>query len=461
MTMAESNEDLADLTAHALAEGFASGAFTPVEALAAIRARCERDNPSINSVIETDWAGALKAAEDSTRRWREGSALSALDGVPMTVKDNLLVAGMRATWGSRIYQDFQPLADEAPVARLRARGAVLFGKTNVPEFTLQGYTSSPLFGVTRNPLALDRTPGGSTGGGAAAVAAGIGPVAIGTDGGGSIRRPAAHCGVYGFKPSIGQVARHGGFAQILHDFEVVGPVARSFEDLRTTFTILRGHDLVDARSVAAFSGAAFGARPRIAFVSRIGAAPVDPRISEAAAKTARAFEAMGCVVEEVIAPFDGDSTSALWSEIAATGLAWHLNRVDGWREKVGPATLATAGKGEGRTAFDYLDVLRGVEDERMKAGLFFRNWDAMLTPATAALAWQANVPFPDTIDGRPVGPRGHAVFTGWMNLVGAAALSLPVAMTEAEGGIGMQLASAPGFDEPLLALAARYVPKPV
>ncbi len=450
-------DDLADLTAYALATGYRCAAFTPVDALEAVQARYERDNALINTVIETNWSAAREAAESSAGRWREGKALSAVDGVPMTVKDNLLVAGMRATWGSRIYEGFQPPADEAPIARLREAGAVFFGKTNVPEFTLQGYTSSPLFGVTRNPRAIARTPGGSTGGGAAAVAAGIGPIAIGTDGGGSIRRPAAHCGLFGFKPSVGQVPRHGGFAQILHDFEVVGPIARSLEDIRATFAVLRGHDARDPRSAAAFSSAAFGKPPRIAFVPRIGDAPVDRRIADMAAKTARSFEAIGCIVEEVSAPFDADTTSDLWSEIAATGLAWHLASINGWREKVGPATLSTAVKGAGHTAFDYLDALRAIEVARIQAGIFFSGWDAMLTPATAALAWQADQPFPETIDGRAVGPRGHAVFTGWMNLVGAAAVTLPVAMTEDEGGIGMQLASAAGFDGPLLDLATRWV----
>jgi aspartyl-tRNA(Asn)/glutamyl-tRNA(Gln) amidotransferase subunit A len=175
-----------------------------------------------------------------------------------------------------------------------------------------------------------------------------------------------------------------------------------------------------------------------------------------ALRTARSFEAIGCIVEEVPAPFDADMTSDLWSRIAATGLAWHLASIDGWQAKVGPATLSTAEKGANRTAFDYLDALKAVEAARVQAGMFFSAWDAMLTPATAALAWQADQPFPETIDGRAVGPRGHAVFTGWMNLVGAAAVTLPVAMTENEGGIGMQLTAAAGFDNPLLDLAGRW-----
>ena len=161
--------------------------------------------------------------------------MSALDGVPFTVKDNIFAARLSATWGSAAYKGFQPNEDEPAIARLRAAGAIIIGKTNVPEFTVQGYTSNALFGPTFNPLAPGRTPGGSTGGGAAAVAAGFGPLAIGTDGGGSVRRPAAHCGLFGLKPSIGQIARIGGFRQILADFEVIGPLARSLADLQRRF----------------------------------------------------------------------------------------------------------------------------------------------------------------------------------------------------------------------------------
>ena len=258
-------------------------------------------------MIALDREGARLEADRSALRWREGAPLSALDGVPITVKDNLLVAGMKATWGSRIYADFVPEADEAPVARLRAAGAVIFGKTNVPEFTLQGYTTNLLFGTTRNPLAPDRTPGGSTGGGAAAVAAGIGPLAIGTDGGGSTRRPAAYCGLYGLKPSLGQIPRHGGFPQILSDFEVVGPDRPLRRRSRRRLRHLRGYDPRDPRTAAAAARLPPPGK-RIGFMPRVGDAPVDPEIARAAQATARAFERLGFVVEEVAAPYTPTSS---------------------------------------------------------------------------------------------------------------------------------------------------------
>jgi aspartyl-tRNA(Asn)/glutamyl-tRNA(Gln) amidotransferase subunit A len=152
--------------------------------------RIRRHGPKFNSFVAVDVAGALAAAAASDDRRSRGEARSPLDGVPVSIKDNLYAAGLPATWGSRALASFTPEDDELPVARLRAAGAVILGKTNVPEFTLEGYTSNDLFGVTRNPWNAELTPGGSSGGAAASVAAGFVPAALGTDGGVSIRRPA-------------------------------------------------------------------------------------------------------------------------------------------------------------------------------------------------------------------------------------------------------------------------------
>src|SRR5205807_6414926 len=168
-------------------------------------------------------SGGRRSGDGSAGRWDSGRPASPLDGVPVTVKDNILVAGMRATWGSRLYRDYVAEEDETPVRRLREAGAVILGKTNVPEFTLHGFTHNAVFGTTGNPWNPALTPGGSSGGAVAAVASGMGALAFGTDGGGSIRRPAAYTGLIGFKPSRDTVRRGKGFPAILHDFEVIGP----------------------------------------------------------------------------------------------------------------------------------------------------------------------------------------------------------------------------------------------
>jgi aspartyl-tRNA(Asn)/glutamyl-tRNA(Gln) amidotransferase subunit A len=440
------------LTAAALVAGFAVGRFTPVDALGAVLARLDAVNPMLNAVIAVDRAGAMAAAEAAAARWRAGAALSTLDGVPITIKDNLFLAGLPATWGSRLYAGFVPDHDEPAVARLRAAGGVLFGKTNVPEFTVQGYTSNLVFGTTFNPHAPGRTPGGSTGGGAAAVAGGVGPIAIGTDGGGSLRRPAAHCGLFAFKPSTGQVARYDGFPQIMSDFEVIGAIARSPEDLAATHGILSGYDPADPRSLA--SGVALPPWPerlRIAFMPRIGTNPVDPRIAQAAARMARRLEVTGATVETIDVPFDPDRVGAAWAAIPPAGLAWHLATTPGWAALVNPSARAMAEAGAAVSAGQVLDALAVTGELRRAAASLFGRYDLMLCPAIAALAWPAEDVFPPEIDGQAVGPRGHAVFTAWMNIAGLPAATVPVAMTAQDGGIGLQFVAAHGRDRDLLA----------
>ena len=450
--MSTDERPLWSLTAAALVAGFAAGRFSPMDALHSVLSRLDAVNPMLNAVIAVDRQGAMAAAEASAARWQAGAALSALDGVPLSIKDNLFLAGLPATWGSRLYADFVPDHDEPAVARLRGAGCVLFGKTNVPEFTVQGYTSNLVFGTTFNPHAPGRTPGGSTGGGAAAVAAGIGPIAIGTDGGGSLRRPAAHCGLFAFKPSIGQVARYDGFPQLMNDFEVIGAVARSPEDLQAAHAILSGYDPADPRSLAA--GASLPPWPkrlRIAFMPRIAGNPVDPRIAHAAEQMARRLEAAGAEVETIDVPFDPDRVGGAWGAVASAGLAWHLATRPGWEALVNPSARAMAEAGVAVSAGQVLDALAVAGEVRREAAGLFARHDLLLCPATAALAWPAASIFPPEIDGQPVGPRGHAVFTAWMNVAGLPAATVPVSMTAQDGGIGMQLVAAHGRDADLLA----------
>jgi aspartyl-tRNA(Asn)/glutamyl-tRNA(Gln) amidotransferase subunit A len=198
--------DLADAPAHLLARLFASAAASPVEVCRAVLARIERFNPEFKAFVRVDADGALAAARASEARWRAGSARGPLDGVPVSIKDLILTRGLPTLRGSFTVDEDQPWDVDAPVAaRLREAGAVLLGKTATPEFGCKGETNSPRSGITRNPWNKERTPGGSSGGAAAAIAMGMGPIAVGTDGAGSVRIPAAFCGNFGLKPSFGRV----------------------------------------------------------------------------------------------------------------------------------------------------------------------------------------------------------------------------------------------------------------
>ncbi|MEJ8814857.1 amidase [Variovorax ureilyticus] len=436
------------LSATELASGFRDAAFTPSDALRACMLRSDAVDPCLNALVALDAVGAMHAAEQSGLRWREGRALSALDGVPITIKDNLQVRGLPTHWGSRALAGFVAERDEMPVARLREAGAVIFGKTNVPEFTMQGYTDNPVFGPTGNPWNPALTPGGSSGGAVALVAAGGCPIALGTDGGGSIRRPASHTNLVGFKPSRGRVPRGEGLPPIFLDFEVAGPIARSVADVASVMRVI-GRGPMEEWSAP---------RARVLFIPRFGRHPVDPQIAALTEAAARKLAEMG---HEVTTAQDFDMAEAVnerWSLLAQVGLAWlvaHPQELPGRPfdpSLIGPMMQANSETGRKAIATDLFDLL--FEAERLRTGLsgLFDRYDFLLTPAAAALPWPANETHPPRIDGRAVGPRGHAVFAGFANAAGLPAIALPCGFA---GGmpVGMQLVAREGADDALLALA--------
>jgi aspartyl-tRNA(Asn)/glutamyl-tRNA(Gln) amidotransferase subunit A len=337
---------------------------------------------------------------------------------------------------------------------------VILGKTNVPEFTLQGYTHNALFGTTRNPWDPRLTPGGSSGGAVAAVAAGIGPLAIGTDGGGSIRRPAGHAGLVGLKPSTGRVARADGLPVILHDFEVIGPIARTTADAALLFAAITGPDPRDRASMTFPGGAEpTGANPaplKILFVPRFGGSPVEPEIAAHVAEAARQLESLGHRVEEGEAPVDLAALDTIWAVVGPAGLAWFLRAHPGWESVVQESLRQIAEQGAALQAADYVGALEKVIHLRAQLAQAFARWDVILTPCFAALPWAADATHPETIAGQPVGPRGHAVFTAFANAGGLPGISLPCRPARNGLPVAIQLVAAYGADEMLLSLAAQY-----
>jgi len=448
------------LGARELAEGFRARLFSPVEALDAVLDRAREINVIVNAIVTFDREGAHEAARASEQRWRKEEALGPFDGVPLTVKDNIHVKGLRATWGSRIFADHIAAEDELPVERLRAQGAVFIGKTNCPEFTLQGYTGNPLFGVTRNPWDPRLTPGGSSGGAVAAVASGVGPVALATDGGGSIRRPASHAGLVGLKPSAGRIARSGGFPAILHDMEAIGPIARTTADASLVFSILAKPDPRDRASLA-FATAPAGTDTvpppqRILYVPRFGNSPVDAQIAANVSEAASNLARLGHIVVEGTAPFDPLLIDRIWSVIGPVGLAWLLSRYPAARERASTPLLRIADQGAAATGVEYADALDEIARLRARMADFFSRFDMILTPSAAALPWPAEVTHPESIDGQPVGPRGHAVFTAVANAAGIPAISVPCRPSSDGLPIGFQLLTRSGADERLLQLCNQY-----
>lgn len=457
--MAELATSLSRLSAGELADGYARHSFSPVEVIEATLARIDEVNGSLNAIITLDAAGARAAARASETRWRERTARGPLDGVPLTVKDNINVRGLRTTWGSRLYADFIPTVDELPVARARAAGMVILGKTNVPEFTLSGYTDNVLFGPTRNPWDVRLTPGGSSGGAVAGIAAGLGPLALGTDGGGSIRRPASHTGVVGLKPSRGRVARSDGLPQILLDFEVVGPMARTTRDVVLMMAVIAAPHPRDPAS-AAFAQRPWALPPakrcRVLYVPRFDDNPVDAEIAASIERAAQTLAALGHEVTEAPAPFAVDAFNAVWPVISQAGLAALVNPMPQWRERVAPSFVAMAEAGSRLRATELFDALAEIDRMRERLGETFAQYDVLLTPSAAALPWPAQEAYPPKIAGCDVGPRGHAVFTAFANASGGPAISLPCTPSVTGLPIGLQLVAAPGHDERLCVLAQEY-----
>ena len=447
--------DAWQLGAADLAHEFGARTRMPSEHLALLRKRIDALNPRLNAIIAFD-SSADAAARASDERYRAGHALGPLDGVPLVVKDNILVKDVPCVWGSRVFADFVPDVDELPVGRLRKAGAIVIGKTNVPELTFEGITWNPVFGATRNPYDLALTPGGSSGGSVASVASGLVPFALGTDGGGSIRRPASHTGLVGLKPSIGAVARVHSLPMMLLDLEVIGPIARTVEDVAIAFSTLAGPDERDRRSLFTEPRSGFSKPPRVLYVQRFGEAPLDPQISASVDAAAHALEALGCIVESGALPLDLEPLNAFWPEFGAAGVAFVMARHPGKEKLLGPRFQAMLEQGQRVGAARYAEGIAIFERLRVDAATMFERYDLVMTPSAAALPWPAEMPFPDRIDGKEVGPRGHAVYTAWVNAVGGPAINLPCAPSREGLPIGFQLVANFARDRALLEVAARF-----
>jgi aspartyl-tRNA(Asn)/glutamyl-tRNA(Gln) amidotransferase subunit A len=436
-----------------LAAALRGGELSAVALLERCLARIEDMNGRLNAFVAIDREGAFEAAAESDARLGRGEARSPLEGIPLSIKDNLLMRGLPATWGSRALAHYVPDHDELPVARLRDAGAILLGKTNVPELTLEGYTANDLFGVTRNPLDMRLTPGGSSGGAVASVAAGLVPAAIGTDGGGSIRRPASHTGLIGWKPSTGRVARAAGFPAILTDFEVVGTMTRSVADARLLDAVMRGPRPEDRSSLAIPLRSRAHERPRILYIARFGDSPVDPEIIASTDVFAQELAQAGAAVESGGCFFDIELTNRIWWTISRAGVDYLMRWCPALADLAGASVRAMAADGRTITGSAYLEALEGTRALRQQMVDVFSRYDLILTPSAAALPWPAQEAYPSVIEGRSAGPRDHAVFTGWVNITGLPAISLPVGRGAGGLPIGAQLIGGFGCDDALLDFA--------
>lgn len=447
--------DVSLLPATEVLRGYRSGDLSPVDVTEAALARIRDLDPRVNAFVLVDEEGAMKAARASDERWRRGEPAGDLDGVPVGIKDIFLTRGWPTRKGSRTQADAGPDREDAPaVARLREAGAVFLGKTTTPELGWKGVTDSPLEGVTTNPWDTALTAGGSSGGSAAAVALGMSPLALGTDGGGSVRIPAGFCGTYGIKPTYGRIPLWPAspFGTLAH----VGPLTRTVPDAALMMDVLARPDSRDW-SAAECAARSFtedlddGVRGlRIAYAPTLAGTEVDPDVASAVADAARAFEELGAHVEESDPGIDDpvEAFETLWYAGAAKALA-HLGDED--RALLEPPLAESAAWGARVSAVEYLDAVAVRAELGRTMGAFHQRYDLLLTPA---------LPIPPFEGGREV-PAGwpHRRWTSWspfsypFNMTQQPAASLPCGFTRAGLPVGAQLVG-PKFADALVLRAS-------
>ncbi|MFF0361398.1 amidase [Streptomyces fungicidicus] len=448
--------ELTELTALRLLDGYRRGEFGPVEATRAALERAEAVQPEVNAFVRLLAEDALERAAESQERWRRGEPRGLLDGVPVTVKDILLLRGAPTLKGSLTIDPAGRWDEDAPaVARLREHGAVFLGKTTTPEFGWKGVTDSPLSGVTRNPHDPARTAGGSSGGAAAAVALGAGPLALGTDGGGSVRIPAAFCGIFALKPTYGRVPLYpaSAFGTLAH----VGPMTRDAADAALLMDVIGGPDSRDwsalGPAAGPFSeGLAGGVRGlRVAYSPSLGGqVRVVPEVAAAVRRAVERLAGLGAYVEETD-PDLADPVEAfhtLWFAGAAR-VTQHLGRDQ--RALLDPGLREIRAAGARHSALDYLAAVDVRMDLGRRMGRFHDTYDLLVTPTMPITAFEAGAEVPKG--------SGHHRWTGWtpftypFNMTQQPAATVPVG-ADADGlPIGLQLVSARHRDDLVLRVA--------
>lgn len=448
------------LSATALQQYYREGSLGPVEVVRSVLARLDEVNPVLNAVVARRDEAVLAEAKAAAQRLAEGRPLSPLDGIPMTVKDSLYWADLPTVCGSAGLREHGRGVDELAAARARDAGALVVGKTNVPEFANEGYTANPVFGVTRNPWNTALTPGGSSGGAVAAVAAGIAPLAIAQDGGGSIRRPASHTGLVGLKPSLSAWPREQALPGMLLDFDVIGPIARTVADCRLLFDALRGPSAQDRSSMAAAWAASqrpsTGTRLRILYVEHLNANPLDRTIAARCRDAVERLAGLGHELSQGELPLDVSDLLEGWPQIGQVGLAACFDRHPEWEALASARYRDAAALGRQVPGHKVWQLMERVRALRRDSHRLFAAHDLIVMPAAAALPWPAAESHPAVIDGQSVGPRGHAAYTGWVNAAGLPGLALPTAPADDGLPIGIQLIGPYGHDELLLDVGEAY-----
>jgi Asp-tRNA(Asn)/Glu-tRNA(Gln) amidotransferase A subunit family amidase len=433
---------------------------SPLDVTEAMLARIEALNPRLNAYCLVTDDIARAAAQEAAIAVMKGEPLGPLHGVPISIKDVLFTRGVRTTGGSRLFAETIPTEDAIAVARVRAGGLVILGKTNTSEFGHKALTDNPMFGPTRNPWNPDQTPGGSSGGAAAAVASGLGPLALGTDGGGSVRIPASFCGVYGFKPSYGRVPQHPafpGWERLSH----IGPITRTVRDAAALLDVIAGGDDRDRESLPPEAGSYLEACEQdvkglhVAWAPDLGYGAVDSRVLTICEDAAAEFEALGCHVE-VVNP-GWENPEALFTTILSAQFhATWSRELAASEARMDPTLVRYIQRGASVTVADYLSALAGANAFWLEVLTFLARFDLLLTPTVAVPPFPLTARPPRDVAGVPVSVLGWMPFTYPFNVTGQPAATVPAGWTDEGLPVGMQIVGQRHGDRAVLAASAAF-----
>jgi aspartyl-tRNA(Asn)/glutamyl-tRNA(Gln) amidotransferase subunit A len=447
------------MTAVEMAAAIRTKNVSPVEVVDAVLKRIEAENPVLNAYCTVTFDAAREAARSAEAALMRGELCGPLHGVPFSIKDVIFTKGVRTTFGSNIYANHVPSEDAPLVERLRAAGGIFLGKTNTPEFGWKAVTDNLLFGVTHNPWRLDRTPGGSSGGAGAAVAAGLGPLAVGTDGGGSIRIPSSCCGIYGLKPSHGRIPTYpmSAVGTLAHP----GPMTRTVRDAALMLNALKGPDERDRLSlpddgvdyVGILDSGIRGMR--IGWSPTLGYAIVDPEVRALTESAAKVFEDLGCSVEEAH-PWQEDP-EPIYQTLSWSGLGARLHALlPEWRSKMDPGFTEALDIGMALSASQVVHASMKREEFWLRVRRYFERFDLLLTPTIAVAPFAVGVNYPKEIANHPASRRSWMRFTYPFNLTGQPAATVPCGWSAEGTPVGLQIVGRRYDDQCVLRASAAF-----
>ena len=446
-------DDICFMPAYEMADKIKMQEFTSQEITEAIIERIEKINPIINAYCTPTFELAREMAKKADDSVKKGVNIGLLHGIPTSLKDEYETKGIRTTFGCKIFENNVPSADETVVKRIKEAGAVILGKTNLPAFGYKGVTDNLIFGATKNPWNLERTSGGSSGGAAAAVASGMSPLALGSDGGGSIRIPSCFCGVFGLKPSFGRVPHNvmklaGNLGTFVHK----GPIVRYVKDAALMLDVLAGEDDSDRYYLP---------KPNVSYFEKINEKPnklkigyslnigfaktIHSEVKNSVLDAAQKFEEFDWSIEKSKIRVRNPELT-MWITWTS-GFAYVLKPIlKEWENKLDPELVQTVKIGLNYSAQDIR--LAEIQREMVYESIcrHFKNYDILITPTLSCPAFELGKSFPTKIEGINVGPGAWMPFTYPFNMSGHPVASIPCGWSSEGLPIGMQIVGK-RFDE--------------